>query len=69
LDVVAWQRFPSSAGLPKDVVDKWGSSIQHAVKDPRFLVQAEKVKKTVAYLGPLPQRGEENFGFIFQPIG
>jgi len=55
--------------LPKDVVDKWGSSIQHAVKDPRFLVQAEKVKKTVAYLGPLPQRGEENFGFIFQPIG
>lgn len=52
LDVVAWQGITGPAGLPKEVVDKWVAAIQQAIKDPEFLAQAEKVKKTVAYLGP-----------------
>jgi tripartite-type tricarboxylate transporter receptor subunit TctC len=52
LDVVAWQGITGPVGLPKDVVDKWVAALREAAKDPEFLAQCEKAKKTVAYLGP-----------------
>lgn len=52
LDVVAWQGFSGPADLPKEVVAKWDAALQQAVKDPEFQAQADKMFKTIAYLGP-----------------
>ena len=52
MNVCGRQGVSGCPNLPKEVVQKWGKTLQEACKDPALLEQAAKICKVIAYLVP-----------------
>lgn len=53
--LVAWYGFSGPKKLPQEVVDVWAKLQTEASKDPEFLAAADKMSKTLSFMGPKEQ--------------
>jgi tripartite-type tricarboxylate transporter receptor subunit TctC len=44
--------FSAPAGTPKEIVDKFASAVEQAIKDPEFIKRAEKLNLLIKFMGP-----------------
>jgi tripartite-type tricarboxylate transporter receptor subunit TctC len=51
LSIGGWQGISGPAGLPKEIVEKWSTTLGGASTDPAFHEQAAKVYKAIGFLG------------------
>ncbi len=53
--LVAWYGLSGPKNLPQEVVDVWAKLLAEASKDPEFHASADKMSKTLSFMGPKEQ--------------